>query len=143
MIDDASSELTARFTLADSTEENMRLLDDYIARHGRPRAVYTDKASLFQVNRPLHHNKHLPGDLGPTQIGRALSELEIERITAHSVQAKGRVERSFQTMQDRLVKGRRRRAGPRRSGISTRSSSRSGTVAGRRCRRVQPMRTDR
>ncbi len=108
MIDDATSELTARFARADSTEENMRLLGDYIARHGRPRAVYTDKASLFQVNRPLHHNKYLPADAGPTQIGRALKELEIERITAHSPQAKGRVERSFQTMQDRLVKGLRR-----------------------------------
>jgi len=108
MIDDASSELTARFALADSTAENMRLLGDYIARHGRPRAVYTDKASLFQVNRPLHHNKYLPADPGPTQIGRALEELEIKRITAHSAQAKGRVERSFQTMQDRLVKGLRR-----------------------------------
>ena len=108
MIDDATSELTESFALADSTEENMRLLGDYIARHGRPRAVYTDKASLFQVNRPLHHNKYLPADPGPTQIGRALEELEIKRITAHSAQAKGRVERSFQTMQDRLVKGLRR-----------------------------------
>ena len=108
MIDDATSELTARFAQADSTAENMRLLGDYIARHGRPRAVYTDKASLFQVNRPLHHNKHLPADLGPTQIGRALEDLEIDRITAHSPQAKGRVERSFGTMQDRLVKGLRR-----------------------------------
>ncbi len=108
MIDDATSELTARFARADSTEENMRLLGDYIARHGRPRAVYTDKASLFQVNRPLHHNKYLPAEAGPTQIGRALEELGIERITAHSPQAKGRVERSFQTMQDRLVKGLRR-----------------------------------
>ena len=108
MIDDATSELTARFALADSTEENMRLLGDYIARHGRPRALYTDKASLFQVNRPLHHNKYLPAKPGPTQIGRALEELGIERITAHSPQAKGRVERSFGTMQDRLVKGLRR-----------------------------------
>ena len=108
MIDDATSELTESFALADSTEENMRLLGDYIARHGRPRALYTDQASLFQVNRPLHHNKYLPAQPGPTQIGRALEELEIERITAHSPQAKGRVERSFGTMQDRLVKGLRR-----------------------------------
>ncbi len=60
------------------------------------------------MNRPLHHNKYLPAKPGPTQIGRALEELEIERITAHSPQAKGRVERSFGTMQDRLVKGLRR-----------------------------------
>ena len=60
------------------------------------------------MNRPLHHNKYLPAQPGPTQIGRALEELEIERITAHSPQAKGRVERSLQTMRDRLVKGLRR-----------------------------------
>ena len=108
MIDDASSELTARFALHDSTEENMRLLWQYIERHGRPVEVYTDKAGLFQVNRPLHYNKHLPPAAEQTQIKRALEELGIGRIAAHSPQAKGRVERSFQTMQDRLVKGLRR-----------------------------------
>ena len=60
------------------------------------------------MNRPLHHNTYLPAQPGPTQIGRALEELELERITAHSPRAKGRVERSFGTMQDRLVKGLRR-----------------------------------
>ena len=108
MIDDATSELTARFALHDSTEENMRLLWQYIERHGRPVEVYTDKAGLFQVNRPLHYNKHLPAAPEQTQIKRALEELGIGRIAAHSPQAKGRVERSFGTMQDRLVKGLRR-----------------------------------
>jgi hypothetical protein len=108
MIDDASSELTARFALHDSTEENMRLLWQYVEKHGRPVEVYTDKAGLFQVNRPLHYNKHLPPGPEQTQIKRALDELGIGRIAAHSPQAKGRVERSFGTMQDRLVKGLRR-----------------------------------
>jgi hypothetical protein len=108
MIDDATSELTARFALSDSTAENLRLLRRYVELHGRPAAVYTDKAGLFQVNRPLHHNKHLEPEPGPTQIGRALAELDIRRITAHSPQAKGRIERSFGTLQDRLVKGLRR-----------------------------------
>ena len=49
MIDDATSELTARFVAHDSTEENMRLLWSYLERHGRPVAFYTDKASLFQT----------------------------------------------------------------------------------------------
>ena len=71
-------------------------------------AVYTDKASLFQVNRPLHHNKHLDGKPQPTQIERARAELDIRRVTAHSPQAKGRVERCFGTLQDRLVKALRR-----------------------------------
>jgi hypothetical protein len=108
MIDDATSELTGRFALSDSTAENMQLLKRYVELHGRPAAVYTDKAGLFQVNRPLHHNKHLDAEPGPTQIGRALSELDIRRIAAHSPQAKGRIERSFGTLQDRLVKGLRR-----------------------------------
>jgi DNA-binding Lrp family transcriptional regulator len=108
MIDDATSELTARFATGDSTAENMRLLWRYIERHGRPMEVYTDKAGIFQVNRPLHHNKHLPAAPDETQLKRALTELGIGRIAANSPQAKGRVERSFGTMQDRLVKGLRR-----------------------------------
>jgi biotin operon repressor len=88
MIDDATSELTGRFALSDSTAENMRLLKRYVEIHGRPAAVYNDKAGLFQVNRPLHHNKHLDAEPPATQIGRALAELDIRRIAAHSPQAK-------------------------------------------------------
>ena len=112
MIDDATSELTARFVRHDSTEENMRLLWIYLERHGRPVAFYTDKASLFQTAPKVARDvKELPRDerdpLPPTQIGRALRELGMAWIAAHSPQAKGRVERSFQTAQDRLVKGLR------------------------------------
>src|ERR1035438_919169 len=112
MIDDASSRLHARFVLHDSTEENMRLLWSYLERHGRPVSFYTDKASLFQTAPKTPRDfTELPRDerepLPPTQIGRALRELDIVWIGAHSPQAKGRVERSFQTAQDRLVKGLR------------------------------------
>ena len=112
MIDDATSELTARFVEHDSTEENMRLLRDDLEKHGRPIAFYTDKASLFQTAPKIARDQtQLPRDerepLPPTQIGRALRELSITWIAAHSPQAKGRVERSFQTAQDRLVKGLR------------------------------------
>lgn len=112
MIDDATSELTARFVRHDSTEENMRLLWSYLERHGRPVAFYTDKASLFRTApKVARDEKALPRDerqpLPPTQIGRALRELGIVWIGAHSPQAKGRVERSFGTAQDRLVKGLR------------------------------------
>ena len=112
MIDDATSELTARFVRHDSTEENMRVLWTYLERHGRPLAFYTDKASLFQTApKVARDQKDLPRDerepLPPTQIGRALRELDILWIAAHSPQAKGRVERSFGTAQDRLVKGLR------------------------------------
>ena len=112
MIDDATSELTARFVEHDSTAENMRLLWSYLERHGRPLAFYTDKASLFQTASKIARDQtQLPRDerqpLPPTQIGRALAELGITWIAAHSPQAKGRIERSFQTAQDRLVKGLR------------------------------------
>src|SRR6266436_6660099 len=106
MIDDATSHLTARFVRHDSTEENLRQLGSYLEQHGRPVAVYTDKASLFQATpRAIPHRDAPPQQL--TQIGRALKELNVEWIAAHSPQAKGRIERSFQTAQDRLVKGLR------------------------------------
>ncbi len=111
MIDDATSRLFARFVRHDSTEENMKLLWSYLEKFGRPLAFYTDKASLFQ--NAEKHKRDEPGvekdavEMPPTQIGRALAELGIVWIAAHSPQAKGRVERSFETAQDRLVKGMR------------------------------------
>jgi hypothetical protein len=106
MIDDATSELTAHFVRHDSTEENLKQLRSYIVQHGRPVSVYTDKASLFQVTPCAIHHRDAP-EQQLTQIGRALKELNIEWIAAHSPQAKGRIERAFQTAQDRLVKGLR------------------------------------
>lgn len=107
MIDDATSRLAARFVPHDSTEENLRMLQIYLQRWGRPLAFYTDKASLFRVNRPANQEEQLAGQEPLTQIGRALRELGIAWIPAHSPQAKGRVERCFGTLQDRLVKGLR------------------------------------
>ena len=112
MIDDATSTLLARFVHSDSTEENMRLLLTYVENNGRPVAFYTDKASLFQTAPKVARDKQaLPREqqqaMAPTQIGRALQELQIVWIAAHSPQAKGRVERQFGTAQDRLVKGMR------------------------------------
>jgi transposase len=106
MIDDATSQLTARFVRHDSTEENLRQLRHYLEQHGRPVAVYTDKASLFQIAPRAIHHRDAPAEQ-LSQIGRALKELNIEWIAAHSPQAKGRIERAFQTAQDRLVKGLR------------------------------------
>lgn len=107
MIDDASSRLHARLAPHDSTEENLRVLKSYLEQWGRPLAFYTDKAGLFQVNRPASREEELAGEEARTQIGRALEELGIEWIAAHSPQAKGRIERCFGTLQDRLVKGLR------------------------------------
>lgn len=110
MIDDATDRVLARFVLSDSTEENMRLLWTYLEQHGRPVNFYTDKASLFVTSPKIKRGETAGKDLQvlpPTQIGRALQELGIAWIPAHSPQAKGRVERSFSTAQDRLVKGLR------------------------------------
>jgi transposase len=111
MIDDATGRWFARFVASDSTVENMNLLESYVKKHGRPLSFYTDKASLFQTAEK--HKRDEPGvekdavEMPPTQIGRALRELAIPWIPAHSPQAKGRVERGFLTAQDRLVKGMR------------------------------------
>lgn len=102
MIDDATSRLYGRFVEHDSAEENMRTLQGYLERYGRPLDFYTDKAGMFEVARKRGDAEGEP--MAPTQITRALTELGIGRISAHSPQAKGRVERCFGTLQDRLVK---------------------------------------
>src|SRR6202790_2692409 len=111
MIDDATSRLFARFVRHDTTEENMKLLQSYLEKFGRPVAFYTDKASIFRTSGKRKRDEpgvdKDPVEMPPTQIGRALQELGIVWIAAHSPQAKGRVERNFGTAQDRLVKGMR------------------------------------
>lgn len=108
MIDDASSDLYARFVPEDSTKEHMQVLRRYLEANGRPLAYYTDKAGLFRVNQRRKGYTEEMTAAGETQIERALRELGIELIHAHSPQAKGRVERCFGTLQDRLVKGLRK-----------------------------------
>jgi hypothetical protein len=107
MIDDATSQAYARFVEQDSTEENLRVLWGYLERWGRPVEFYTDKHSMFTVNRPRREEEDEAWPEALTQIGRALRELGIGWIAAHSPQAKGRIERFFGTAQDRLVKGLR------------------------------------
>jgi hypothetical protein len=99
MIDDATSRVAARFYPAGTVETHLDLLGTWLRQHGRPRAIYTDRHSIFE---PQDKGRALPD--GVTQFGRALSELDVELIRAHSPQAKGRVERLFGTLQDRWVK---------------------------------------
>ena len=108
MIDDATSRALARFAAQDTTQENFRLLANYLQRWGRPVEFYTDKDSMFTVNRPFREAEDEAWPEALTQIGRALGELGIGWMAAHSPQAKGRVERFFGTAQDRLVKGLRK-----------------------------------
>lgn len=107
-IDDASNALFARFVEADSAEHHMRVLWEYVERHGRPQAIYTDKAGLFQPALAPGWKTETPGRKSETQLGRAFRELGVEWIAAHSPQAKGRVERCFGTLQNRLVKALRK-----------------------------------
>jgi transposase len=111
MIDDATSRWLARFVRSDSTVENMNVLERYLKQRGRPLAFYTDKAAIFQTAEKTKRGESAAAkdraELPPTQIARALQELGITWIAAHSPQAKGRVERGFSTAQDRLVKGMR------------------------------------
>jgi hypothetical protein len=99
-IDDATSRLMQlRFVPSESTDSYFEALGTYLASHGCPVAFYSDKHSVFKVNKP-----DAKGGSGMTQFGRALAELNIEIICANSSQAKGRVERANRTLQDRLVK---------------------------------------
>ena len=99
MIDDATNRIEAKFYPGGTVEAHMDLMGDWLRRYGRPHALYTDRHSIFE---PQDKGKALPD--GMTQFGRALSELDVELIRAHSPQAKGRVERMFGTAQDRWVK---------------------------------------
>jgi hypothetical protein len=99
-IDDATSEIPiGKFVEAETTKDYMKLTKEYVDENGLPLGIYSDKHSIFRQNQK---EGHLRGEL--TQYGRALKELGIELICAHSPQAKGRIERSFGTHQDRLVK---------------------------------------
>lgn len=99
MIDDATSRSLARFYPADTVEAHFDLLGRWLQKFGRPLALYTDRHGIFEA-----HKKGQPDYAGETQFSRALRELDIALIKARSPQAKGRVERSFGTAQDRWVK---------------------------------------
>ena len=105
MIDDATSRSWGRFVGHDSTRENMGVLWEYLERNGRMVDVYTDHHSMFAVAPKAKESAAQWRTADRlTQLGRALRELGIGWIGALSPQAKGRVERSFGTDQDRLVK---------------------------------------
>ena len=76
---------------------------EWLRRYGRPLAHYTDKNSIFRTSAAALLGEQLRGEKARSHFGRALGELGIEWIAAHSPQAKGRIERLFETLQDRLV----------------------------------------
>jgi len=99
-IDDATGEfMSLFFSETETTEAYMETMQTYISEYGIPRALYADKHGIFRVNKP---DPKTGNNL--TQFGRAMKTLEIELVSANTPQAKGRVERANQLLQDRLVK---------------------------------------
>lgn len=99
-IDDATGRLTAlRFAPVESTRAYLEALRAHVLAHGRPLAFYSDRHGIFRVNA-----KDAASGDGKTEFGRVASRLDIVSIHALTPQAKGRVERANQTLQDRLVK---------------------------------------
>jgi transposase len=105
-IDDATSKIKhLKFVGSESTKSYFLAFRDYLKKHGKPQAFYSDRFSVFRVN----NDKEGYRKEGLTEIGRALKEMKVLLICANSPQAKGRVERLFCTLQDRLVKEMRLR----------------------------------
>ncbi len=100
IIDDATNLTYARLYPAESMEAAFDVFGRWVLRQGLPRSLYVDRHSIY---RDEDHPDH------PTQFGRAMKELSVELIRAHSPQAKGRVERRNAVFQDRLVKEMRLR----------------------------------
>jgi hypothetical protein len=104
-IDDATGKLgQLLFVESESFFSYCQAAEGYFRQFGKPVAFYSDKNSIFRVNLPSVDTR---SDL--TQFGRAMQELDIEIICANTPQAKGRVERVIQTLQDRLPKEMRLR----------------------------------
>jgi len=99
-VDDATGKLMALWMCeSESSFSYFHATRAYLECHGKPVALYSDKAAVFRVNAKAPK----AGD-GFTQFGRAMSDLNIDVICANTPAAKGRVERAHQTLQDRLVK---------------------------------------
>jgi hypothetical protein len=104
-VDDATTEILAlTFRPAEDVHGYMTLFRDVFTRHGLPLAVYGDRLNILVRNDPHWSlEEQLAGTQFPTHIGRLLQDLGVGYIAAHSPQAKGRIERLWETLQDRLV----------------------------------------
>jgi len=101
--DDATNHSWAQFFPAETTWAYLDLMRDIFTEHGLPLALYSDKHSIFHINREPTLQEQLKGQAPLTQFGRAMKELGITIIPANSPQAKGRIERFWGFSQDRLV----------------------------------------
>jgi transposase len=104
MIDDATNRTYAQFFEEETTAAAMTVFLAYVGRYGLPRSLYVDRDSIYETTRDSTVDEALADKPALTQFGRAMEELGVELILAHSPQAKGRVERRHGVFQDRLVK---------------------------------------
>ncbi len=104
MVDDAQGTTMSSMCEEETTEGAMRLLWRWVETHGIPRALYTDRKTVFITDREPTLEEQLAGEEPKTAFGKACAKLEIAIIPANSPQAKGRVERNHGVYQDRLVK---------------------------------------
>jgi hypothetical protein len=104
MVDDATGATLGLMDHQETTVAAMGLLWRWIERYGIPVALYTDKKNVYLTGREPTLEEELAGEEPTTAFGKACQKLNIEIIAAHSPQAKGRVERSNGTYQDRFLK---------------------------------------
>jgi len=103
-IDDATSKVMgAFFVQAESSWGYLRLFSGIFRDHGLPQSIYSDCHSVFWTDREPTLEEQLINKKPTTEVGRGLEELGVTLILAHSPQAKGRIERLWNTFQDRLV----------------------------------------
>jgi len=107
LIDDATQRTEARLFEEETTAAAFEMFARHVRTHGRPRSLYVDRDSIYRTTRDATVDESLAEQPPLTQFGRAMQELEVTLILAHSPQAKGRVERRHQVFQDRLVKALR------------------------------------
>ncbi len=107
MVDDATNRVWAQFSEAETTHASYYMVEAWAKRYGLPQSLYADRDSIYRCEGVGTIAEQLAGKAPQTQFGRAMEQLGVELILAHSPQAKGWVERMNGTLQDRLVKALR------------------------------------
>ena len=104
MVDDATNRTGARFSEEETTRASYDVFDVWVKKNGVPGSLYVDRDSIYRCERVATVAEQIANREPRTQFGRAMEQLGVEVIMAHSPQAKGRVERRNGLLQDRLVK---------------------------------------
>ena len=107
MVDDATNRMRARFFEEETTRASYDVFEGWVRQHGLPGSLYVDRDSIYRCEGVASVADQLAGKERQTQFGRAMAQLGVGVILAHSPQAKGRVERMNGVLQDRLVKALR------------------------------------